>query len=97
MQHPGEKFPALPKGVPTPQPVKTLYTVYIGKRQWQNIAATVSDPEDALIIEGFPQIDDKTGAISVFASNVTSKVRLARSKTAKAEKERQQNTNSADN
>jgi hypothetical protein len=47
--------------------------VYIGAKQWKNVAATVNDPEDALIIEGFPQIDTKSGAISVFASNVTSK------------------------
>jgi hypothetical protein len=73
MQHTGEKLPALPKGVPTPQAVKTNYVVYIGQKQWKSVAATVSDPEDVLIIEGFPQIDTKTGAISVFASNVTSK------------------------
>ncbi len=73
MQHTGEKVPELPKGVPTPQAVKTTYVVYIGAKQWKNVAATVSDPEDALIIEGFPQIDAQTGAISVFASNVTSK------------------------
>lgn len=73
MQHTGEKFPALPKGVPAPQPVTTNYVVYIGTKQWKNIAATVSDPEDALIVEGFPQIDAKTGAIAVFVSNVTSK------------------------
>jgi hypothetical protein len=77
MQHTGEKFPALPKGVPAPQPVKTNYIVYIGQKQWKTVAVTVSDPEDALIIEGFPQIDDKIGAISVFASSVTSKKQQA--------------------
>jgi hypothetical protein len=73
MQHAGEKFPALPKGVPAPQPVKTNYVVYISSKQFKNVAAAANDPEDALIIEGFPQIDGKTGAISVFASTVTSK------------------------
>jgi hypothetical protein len=73
MQHTGEKLPGLPKGVPAPQPVKTNYVVYIGAKQWKKVAETVRDPEDALIIEGFPQIDTKTGAISVFASSVTSK------------------------
>jgi hypothetical protein len=73
MQHSGEKLPALPKGVPAPQAIKTNYVVYIASKQWKNVADTVNDPEDALIIEGFPQIDAKTGAISVFASNVTSK------------------------
>jgi hypothetical protein len=73
MEHTGENVPALPKGVPVPPAVKTKYVVYIGAKQWKNVAATVSDPEDALIIEGFPQIDATTGAISVFASQVTSK------------------------
>jgi hypothetical protein len=54
MQHTGEKVPALPKGVPVPSAVKTNYVVYIGAKQWKNVATTVNDPEDALIIEGFP-------------------------------------------
>jgi hypothetical protein len=61
MQHTGEKVPALPKGVPVPPAVKTNYVVYIGDKQWKNVAATVNDPEDALIIEGFPQIDARLG------------------------------------
>ena len=73
MVHTGEKLPALPKGVPVPQAIQTKYVVYIGAKQWKNVAATVADPEDALVVEGFPQLDTKTGAISVFASNVTSK------------------------
>jgi hypothetical protein len=73
MQHSGEKLPALPKGVPAPQATETNYVVYIAAKQWKTVAATVSDPEDALIIEGFPQMDTQTGAISVFVSNVTSK------------------------
>jgi hypothetical protein len=73
MMQSGDKIPSLPKGVPAPAPAKTNYVVYIATKQWKNVAATVSDPQDALIIEGFPQIDTKTGAISVFASTVTSK------------------------
>lgn len=73
MQHTGEKLPALPKGVPVPQVIKTNYIVYIGNKQWKKIVDAVKDPEDSLIIEGFPQLDSKTGSISVFASNVSSK------------------------
>jgi len=69
----GDKVPALPKGVPTPQPTKTNYVVYIGAKQWKNVAAQASDPEDAFIIEGYPQSDPQTSAISVFATNITSK------------------------
>jgi len=69
----GEKIPAFPKGVPAPQATKTNYVVYVGAKQWKNVAATVSDPEDALIIEGYPQVDKEAGSISVFATNITSK------------------------
>src|SRR5262249_38379872 len=69
----GDKVPALPKGIPVPPPTKTNYDVCIGAKQWKNVAGTVNDPEDAFIIEGYPQIDTKTNAISVFATNVTSK------------------------
>jgi hypothetical protein len=69
----GDKVPALPKGVPTPQATKTNYVVYIGSKQWKNVATVANDPEDVFIIEGYPQIDTKTNAISVFATNITSK------------------------
>src|SRR5882762_6613175 len=68
-----EKVPSLPKGVPVPQATKTNYVVYIGQKQWNHVAAVASDPEDAFIIEGYPQSDTQTGAISVFATSITSK------------------------
>jgi len=73
MQHTGENLPALPKGVPVPPKQITTYTVYIGAKQWKNVAAAANDPDDMLIVEGFPQIDSMTASIAVFASNVTSK------------------------
>src|SRR5579871_4049691 len=68
-----EKIPALPKGVPTPSAVKSTCVVYIGSKQWKSIAEAAKDKEDALIIEGYPQIDTQKGVISVFATSVTSK------------------------
>src|SRR6266566_4387329 len=79
MQDTGEKTPALPKGVPVPPRQVTTYTVYIGAKQWKNVVAAANDPEDTLIVEGFPQTDSKTASIAVFASNVTSK-KLQRAK-----------------
>jgi len=73
MEHTGEKIPALPKGVPTPPAQKQRYVLWIAAKQWRSVEATVSDPEDPLIAEGFPQHDSKTGAINVFISSVTSK------------------------
>jgi len=73
MEHTGEKFPALPKGVPTPQAIPTTYVVSIATKQWKQVAAAATDPEDAFIIEGFPQLDAATGSLAVFAVSITSK------------------------
>jgi hypothetical protein len=69
----GESVPTLPKGLLVPPATSTAYVVYIAAKQWKQVAMTVSDGEDALIIEGFPQIDVKTGSIAVFATTITSK------------------------
>ena len=67
------KVPALPKGLPTPPAAPTKYTVYIGAKQWKKVAEAITDPEDSLIIEGFPTMDQQTGSIAVFATNTTTK------------------------
>ena len=60
------KVPALPKGLPTPPAAPTKYTVYISSKQWKKVAEAIRDPEDVLIIEGFPTIDTQASAIAVF-------------------------------
>jgi hypothetical protein len=67
------KVPALPKGLPTPSSAATTYTVYIASKQWKKVAEAIQDPEDLLILEGFPQLDSKTGSIAVFVSNATTR------------------------
>lgn len=67
------RVPALPKGLPTPPAITTNYVVYIAAKQWKTVAEAIRDPEDVLIVEGFPQIDTKTGSIAVFATNITTK------------------------
>lgn len=67
------KVPALPKGLPAPSTTTTNYVVYIATKQWKNVAGVVNDPEDVLIIEGFPQLDAQTKSIAVFATNTTTK------------------------
>ncbi|MDQ5853297.1 MAG: phosphorylated adapter RNA export RNA-binding domain-containing protein, partial [Chloroflexota bacterium] len=49
--------PALPRGVPAPPTTPTPFTVYIAPKQWAKVAAALSNPEDVLIIEGFPAAD----------------------------------------
>lgn len=52
---------------------KTDYVIYISAKQWKAVAGTLSDPEDALIIEGFPRVDTESSAIAAFATAVTLK------------------------
>jgi len=65
------KVPALPKGVPTPPAAPTAYTVYIGQKQWNKVADALQDPEDVLIVEGFPTATSQ--GISVYATNTSTK------------------------
>ena len=67
------KVPMLPKGLPTPTNVPTTYAVYIASKQWKKVEEAIKDPEDTLIIEGFPKTDPEVSAIAVFATNVTTK------------------------
>jgi hypothetical protein len=88
MQQAPEKMPSLPKGLPLPPPDQvepTIYSVYISLKQWRTkkIAESLQDPGDILIIEGFQLLDKKMpGTISVFASNVTTKLLQAAQKQA---------------
>lgn len=68
------KVPALPKGLPTPSAGATKYVVYIASKQWKKVAESIKDPEDVLIVEGFPTIDAETRSIAVFATNTTTKL-----------------------
>ena len=67
------RTPALPKGLPTPTSTPTKYAVYIASKQWAKVKDAIADPEDVLIVEGFPKTDAQVTAIAVFATNVTTK------------------------
>ncbi|NTU84978.1 MAG: cold shock domain-containing protein [Chloroflexales bacterium] len=68
-------LPALPKGIPAPATVPTTtYAVYIGKKQWKQVAEALQNEEDVLIVEGTPVADAETGTISVFATKTTTKL-----------------------
>jgi hypothetical protein len=74
-----------PKGVPKPPEKPTLYTVYISAKQWQKVKDSITDPEDALIIEGTCAYDEEIGGMAVFVMNLTSK--LLEGKKRQAQKE----------
>jgi hypothetical protein len=77
------KSPTLPKGVPPPPDKPTLYTVYISAKQWNKVEEAITNPDDALIIEGTCAYDDEIGSIAVFTSNVTTKLTEAKKRQQK--------------
>ena len=66
--------PSLPRGVPAPPTTPTQYTVYIAAKQWSKVAEALRNAEDALIVEGFPAYDPVRVGITVYATNVTTKL-----------------------
>jgi hypothetical protein len=67
------KAPTLPKGLPAPPAEPTTYVVYIARKQWLKVAQAIQDPDDKLIVEGYPAFEKRLGAVAVFATNVTTK------------------------
>lgn len=74
----GSKAPSLPKGLPQPPGDPTTYVVYIAMKQWRKIKDSLNhNPEDTLIIEGYPAFDKRigqTGAMTVYCQNATTKL-----------------------
>ncbi len=69
------KAPSLPKGLPKPPPESVTYLVFIAKKQWQKIKDSVeNNPDDKLIIEGYPVFDKrigKEGSMTLYAQFAT--------------------------
>ena len=78
-----ERAPALPKGLPAPaQP--TTYALLIARKHWEKVAASLRQPEDLLIVEGYPTLDRRFEGITVLATRTTTKL------LQQAERQRQQ-------
>jgi len=73
----GGKAPTLPKGVPAPPAEPTLFICLIGRKQWNRVAEAIQDPQDALIVEGYPVLDRQLRGIVVHVLNVTTKKQQA--------------------
>jgi cold shock CspA family protein len=68
-------LPAMPKGIPAPTTIPaTTYAVYIGRKQWRQVAEAIQNPEDLLIVEGAQIYDPAAKAIAVFATKTTTKM-----------------------
>ena len=68
------KTPSLPKGLPAVPPKPTTYLVFIALKQWLKVREVInSNPDDKLIIEGYPALDARIGGgtVCLYAQNVT--------------------------
>ena len=66
---------SLPKGIPVPVKVPpTTYSVFIGKRQWKQVAESLKQPKDVLIVEGTQMLNAAGKTIVVFATSTTTKL-----------------------
>jgi hypothetical protein len=69
---PNEKQPPLPRDLPVPSAGTAMPTiVFIAAKQWQKVAESLKDPKDRLIVEGFPALDGRLKAMTVYAINTT--------------------------
>lgn len=66
--------PSLPKGLPAIPTTPTTYTVYIAHKHWAGIATAMTNPDDALVVEGWAAFDPELEGIAVFATFVTTKL-----------------------
>ena len=73
--------PGFPRGVPTPPAVETRFEVFIAESQWLKVAPLIAaDAEDELLVDGWCGLDPDTGAIAVWAQNVSTRNQKATSK-----------------
>ncbi len=67
-----EKAPAFPKGVPAPESPQTDYMALVGMKQWRKVAeALAANPDDKVIIEGYPTVRPDFVGITVHATSAT--------------------------
>ncbi len=66
--------PPLPKGLPALPPQPTTYLVFISQKQWKKVTDALTNPDDQLIVEGYPVYDPRFTGITVYATNVTTKL-----------------------
>jgi hypothetical protein len=67
-----EKAPSLPKGVPAPESPQTDYMALVGMKQWRKVAeALAANPDDKVIIEGYPTVRPDFVGITVHATSAT--------------------------
>lgn len=73
-----KKVPALPKGLPRPPAEPATYVVYIAAKQWRKVREAIqNNPDEALIVEGYPVFDRRLGqqgTMTLYAQKVMAKL-----------------------
>lgn len=67
------KLPPLPKGLPALPAQPTTFVVYVAAKQWRKVEAALTDPTEALIVEGVPVYDERLPGLALLAQSVTTK------------------------
>ncbi len=67
------KAPTLPKGLPPLPATPTTYMIFIQQKQWNKVHETMQQPDDTLIVEGYPVHEPRFAGITVYATSVTTK------------------------
>lgn len=83
----GQAPPSLPKGLPAPPAHSAItWAVFIATKQWNGVKDTIaSNPEDQLIVEGYPLLDPKSGSGVVLAQQCKSALQEKAQRAAKAQ------------
>jgi hypothetical protein len=63
--------PSLPKGLPAPPEQPTNDLVFVSQKQWRKVTDAIKNPQDKLIIEGYPVHHPRFTGITVYATQVT--------------------------
>jgi hypothetical protein len=79
------KTPTLPKGLPPLPATPTNYMIFIQQKQWNKVRDAMEQPDDALIVEGYPVHEPRFAGITVYATHVTTKVLQAANRKEQAD------------
>lgn len=64
-----------PRGVPDPPDIETRYFVFMGMKHWEPVSKSLKkNPRDTILVEGTCIFDAELEAITVFATNVKTKM-----------------------
>ena len=78
----GAQAPAVPRGVPPPEAAAAAFLVVAARRQWNRVEGPLHDPEDMVIVEGYPSLDPRFEGITVHASRLTTRAAQRASRAA---------------